>query len=997
MVRKLAAALLSAGVLIPGLANALGLGEIKLNSALSEPLNAEIQLVQVRELTKDEILPNLASTQDFKKAGVERFHYLSDVRFEVVVNEDGRSYIKVKSRKPIREPFVNFLVEVHWPAGRLLREYTLLLDPPLYSQTAPATMKAPAAAARPTAQATPKPSAQMSPSAAPSRSSQPSTSSSRASQPASPGEGGTYGPTNSSDSLWSIAKALKPSNNVSMQQTMVAIQQLNPDAFINGNINLLKKGQVLRGPSEQQAQAFTNREAMQMVAEQNRAWRNRTTERDSGSTAEAAQIDTSGRSEGSFERKVRNEEGRLKLVTETSDMGASSSSAEGGAGNSASSGTRRLDLAEEKADQFKLENEDLKVKLSDLEEQVETSEKVLNLKDDQIAALQARLAELEKQVQNAAQKPGMATDTAEAAKPTPDQTEKVPTPVPDQAMSQAEMGETQEAAEVDYNFEEETPANVPQQPIVVENVEQKLVAPEQPKPAVVTPPEKDLIQEFLENPMYWAAAGGVVVVLVGLLLLAGRKREEEDEFNEALVEDFSLDQQPAEGDSVEAAAEEAEDFFAEQDEEADEVETVQQTGDVIGEADIYIAYGRFPQAIEMLESAVENEPGRNDVRMKLLEVCAEANEAETFNKHYQQVMTLPDSAAKDRANELREKLGIAAEQDQDMLMPDSELGDFDIETEVSVEDPDDETFVPEVLDTKAAADVAGLDFDLNLDIDAVDQGQEIDEDSTIVMQPVEDAPTDNSLDFSFDAEDVAEEQSTTNEAAPDAENLMDFDGEFSLDEQPESLAADIDAGDADLEIDLDLSDSLEPVDEGESLEFSLDSEPDDTVVDSVEDATADPTKSDDVIDSSAAAQLADELDLDADFDLGTDDEVAGGEVSQEEVGDETLVQGDFSSDATVDDQLEPSEDNADYDAADIAAGFETPAVTAAPVSELAANEGEELDFLTDADETSTKLDLARAYIDMGDREGAKDILDEVLIEGNNDQQSEAQDLLAKLG
>lgn len=984
MVRKLAAALLSAGVLIPGLANALGLGEIKLNSALSEPLNAEIQLVQVRELTKDEILPNLASAEDFKTAGVERFHYLSDVRFEVVINEGGRSYIKVKSRKPIREPFVNFLVEVHWPAGRLLREYTLLLDPPLYSQSAPTAMKAPAPVARPTAQATPKPTAQMT-TAAPASGGQASSSAARTSQPASGGEGGTYGPTNSSDSLWSIAKALKPSSNVSMQQTMVAIQQLNPDAFINGNINLLKKGQVLRGPSEQQAQAFSNREAMQMVAEQNRAWRNRTADRSSQSDAEAAQIDTSGRSEGSFERKVRNEEGRLKLVTETSDTGASSSNAEGGAGNSASSGSRRLDLAEEKADQFKLENEDLKVKLSDLEEQVETSEKVLNLKDDQIAALQARLAELEKQVQNSGQKPVSELDTTKASVPASGaqdtgQMEKSTEFASEQSMTEQESGETEQAAEVDYNFEEETPANVPQQPIVVENVEQKLLAPEQPKPVVVEPKEKDLVQEFLDNPMYWAAAGGVVVLLVGLLLLAGRKREEDDEFNEALVEDFSLDKSQAEGDAIEAAAEEAEDFFTEEDEEADEVETVQQTGDVIGEADIYIAYGRFPQAIEMLENAVENEPGRNDVRMKLLEVCAEANEAETFNKHYQQVMGLADSAAKARAEELREKLGIAAEQDQDMLMPDSELGDFDIETEVSAEDADDETFVPEALDTKDAADVAGLDFDLNLDIDSVDEGQEVDDDSTIVMPPVEDAPTDNSLDFSFDAEeDVSEDQPSAEQVEPDVENLMDFDGEFSLDEDPETLA---EAGEADLEIDLDLSDSLDEVDAGESLDFSLDAEPADI------ETPAEPAKTDEsVIDSNAAAQLADELDLDADFDLDTDDES----------GDDTLVPGATPAESIADDQAEPSDINDDYEATELAAGFDTPAVTSAPVSELAANEGEELDFLTDADETSTKLDLARAYIDMGDREGAKDILDEVLIEGNNDQQAEAQDLLAKLG
>ena len=133
MVRKLAAAMLGVGVFIPGLANALGLGEIKLNSALSEPLDAEIELVQVRELTSTEILPTLANENDFANSHIERYHFLTDLKFKVVVNEKGKSVIRISSSKPVKEPFLNFLVEVNWPAGRLLREYTLLLDPPVYS------------------------------------------------------------------------------------------------------------------------------------------------------------------------------------------------------------------------------------------------------------------------------------------------------------------------------------------------------------------------------------------------------------------------------------------------------------------------------------------------------------------------------------------------------------------------------------------------------------------------------------------------------------------------------------------------------------------------------------------------------------------------------------------------------------------------------------------------------------------------------------------------
>ena len=92
MIRKLTAALIGVGVMVPGLANALGLGGIELDSALSEPLNAQIELVQVRELQPEEILVNLATAADFKNAGVERFHSLTDVKFEVVVPVDGKAY-----------------------------------------------------------------------------------------------------------------------------------------------------------------------------------------------------------------------------------------------------------------------------------------------------------------------------------------------------------------------------------------------------------------------------------------------------------------------------------------------------------------------------------------------------------------------------------------------------------------------------------------------------------------------------------------------------------------------------------------------------------------------------------------------------------------------------------------------------------------------------------------------------------------------------------------
>ena len=131
--RKLVQAIAAASALTTGMAHALGLGDIHLHSALNQPLNADIDVTDVRDLTAGEIIPKLASPEDFSKSGVDRNFFLTGLKFTAVVQPNGKSVIRVTSDKPVQEPYLNFLVEVLWPSGRVLREYTVLLDPPLYS------------------------------------------------------------------------------------------------------------------------------------------------------------------------------------------------------------------------------------------------------------------------------------------------------------------------------------------------------------------------------------------------------------------------------------------------------------------------------------------------------------------------------------------------------------------------------------------------------------------------------------------------------------------------------------------------------------------------------------------------------------------------------------------------------------------------------------------------------------------------------------------------
>ena len=137
--RRLALGFILLGSLIPGVSFALGLGEIKVDSALNQPLNAQIELLGTSPGEVENVRVRLAPEEVFQRLGIERPYYLSELDF-TPTTKDGNSYIAVTTKQGVREPFLNFLVEVSWPKGRLLREYTVLLNPPVYLDQQPATV-----------------------------------------------------------------------------------------------------------------------------------------------------------------------------------------------------------------------------------------------------------------------------------------------------------------------------------------------------------------------------------------------------------------------------------------------------------------------------------------------------------------------------------------------------------------------------------------------------------------------------------------------------------------------------------------------------------------------------------------------------------------------------------------------------------------------------------------------------------------------------------------
>ncbi|WP_395502151.1 FimV/HubP family polar landmark protein [Ectopseudomonas mendocina] len=940
-VRKLVLAIAAASALSSGMAHALGLGEVTLQSSLNQPLVAEIELLEVRDLASNEVIPSLASPEEFVKAGVDRQYFLTDLKFTPVLKPNGKSVIRVTSSKAVREPYLNFLVEVLWPNGRLLREYTLLLDPPLYS---PQTTVA-AAPQLPIAAPAPRPSVAPAPvprSAAPAPAPRPA-----APAPASRAISGNEYRTTANDTLWEIAQRVGGGSSVN--QTMLAIQDLNPDAFIGGNINRMKSGQVLRLPDEQQIRSRSNAEAVAQVAEQNAAWRE-------GRAVASRQLDATRRTTAGSAPATAESADSLKLVA--AEAGQSTRGSDTGSANSKALADK-LAVTQESLDSTRRENAELQSRVGDLQSQLDKLQRLVELKDSQLAKLQADLSAAP-----------AAEEGATAQAPVTEPASQAPAAQPEAAPPAAEAAtppaSPPEEAAPDYNYSEEPAASVEdsaaanEQPAEEPAAAVEPAAPAKPaedaKPAAPSPAPAPAPQSFIDdlmaNPMTLGLAGGgaLLLLLVALMALSRRNAMKEAELQDELADDLSQDQAFA------SDLDMPEDSLAGLDDEpvatpvAGEERVTAQTGDALGEADIYIAYGRFNQAAELLQNAINDEPHRSDLRLKLMEVYAELGDREGFAR---------------QDNELREIGGATAEAEQ-----------------LKSKYPAIAAF--------AGAGVVAAAASAEDDVDAFSL------DDLSLDEPVAEAPVaasgdlDDAFDLSLDDLEADLENDLQSAKADEAPLSLDDELDFGLIDEPAAPTA---AADDDLDFDLALGDDKvelsQPADDLSAFSLDLDepaaasSDETDEFLLSLDDDTPLSQPADDLsglsLDLSEETPAAD-LDLPADFDLSLEDE------------------------APVQPAVEPDSFAAQLDEVtaeldQLSNDFDEPqAAPLASADSLSSDlDGDDdFDFLSGTDETATKLDLARAYIDMGDTEGARDILDEVVAEGNDAQQQEAREMISKL-
>jgi pilus assembly protein FimV len=393
----------------PAASSALSLGDIESNSNLNQPLRAKIELLAAGAQDAKQLQVRLAPASVFNRVGIDRPAFLDSLRFSTSV-QNGKPVILVSSDKPITEPFVNFLLEVSWPQGQLLKEYTVMLDPPVLMQPgntvagneaavraeprangtvnrpAPAPVPAPAepqvlAEAEPAAQPVPQTARQVRVQqqrrAAPNRQ---AAQQPRATAPAQGGGSRTYR-VRPGDTLFKVASQLsQPGTNI--DQMMMALYRANPQAFIDGNINGLKSGVTLKAPAARSAKSVSRAEARRQVRQHYVDWKNiRTT------PVAKSEANNTAKTERNPARPS-DENARLEVLGSKQSAGANDKVTAGAGKERLAELEKELALARESLSSQQRENVDLKSRVDELESMLRKKNRLITLRDEQLSELQ---------------------------------------------------------------------------------------------------------------------------------------------------------------------------------------------------------------------------------------------------------------------------------------------------------------------------------------------------------------------------------------------------------------------------------------------------------------------------------------------------------------------------------------------------------------------------------------------------------------------------------
>ena len=585
-------AVAAAVVLCTGLAHtpdalALALGRIAVQSALGEPLRAEIDVPDISAEEASTLRVGLASPEAFRAAGMEFNPALGNAQVSLQRRPDGRAFLRLTSPRPINEPFVDLIVEANWASGRILRDYTLLIDPPKARAAAPVA-PVPAAAAPQAAPARPSPAPAPAPVAAQplppvvAPAARAPARAPAAQPPAATQAAGGQVRVRAGDTAGRIANANRPAN-VSLDQMLVAMLRANPDAFIDGNVNRVKAGAIIDLPSAADADSTPTGEARQIIAAQSRdfnEFRRRLANRVPAAAVETGGREAAGRVQAEVQDQAPAAPAQDKL---TLSKGA----------------TPGATASEDKIAQER-QAQEASTRVAELSRNI-----------DELAKLGTTTA--------------AATAAAASASPTASPTGAVT--LPGAVATTAEATSTTPVADTATAT---TPAE--STPAVAEPAP---VAAPAPQPAPAPPPapmleEPSLLEQLQENPLVLPAAGGLLALLAGFGLYRMRQRKKGAAVDSSFLESrlqpdsFFGSSGGQRIDTAEASASGSSMVYSPSQLDA--------AGDVdpVAEADVYLAYGRDLQAEEILKEAMRSTPTRVAIHNKLLEIYAKRRDAKAF-------------------------------------------------------------------------------------------------------------------------------------------------------------------------------------------------------------------------------------------------------------------------------------------------------------------------------------------------------------------------------
>jgi pilus assembly protein FimV len=617
-------------LLCPVASLALGLGDIHLKSSLNAPLDAEIDLVGASAEDLADLKASVADRDTFTRSGLDYPSFLGTLSFVPEKSADGRNVLHVRSANAANEPFATLLVTVDWARGHVVREYTVLLDPPVFGAAGPSR----AAVAAPSAGSSARSGSVERRTAAPAASAAASATSDNpsagaplsTSQSASAASGSAAGSARIAgsrytvrrgDTLSGVASQAYPGGDRHMRDRgLVAIYRANPNAF-QGNMNLLLSGRQLDLPGDSALDAISPGEASSEVRRQYTAW---TSAHGGG---------TSG--------------GQLHLVPpqESAKIPASGAAAPGaGAAPASTPSTSASSAATAAAAAAAANTAALNQRVQQLESQLAESQRLLQLRNADLAALQARAA------QNASKNaPAPSAPAPTAPAPAPAAAPPAPPPAPPSAAVTAPA--------LTPPVSSAPPAAAPS-----ENITLPTAVPEaKPKnaPAVVSGESGNSLLALIEQ--YWYVPAGLMAVLIILVVLRFVRARQEDEFDRSLgrlqpsfetsatdavrasdtvpvrtlpasraemsykVEETGPHELPSFAKPADSSLSSATgQHVAIDDTVTGERPVALDQGDPLAEADFHMAYGLYDQAADLVQIAISREPGRRELKLKLLEV-----------------------------------------------------------------------------------------------------------------------------------------------------------------------------------------------------------------------------------------------------------------------------------------------------------------------------------------------------------------------------------------